>query len=132
MSNNGKDDLVSRIGELARITHEMARDVARQYSVVVEAILRAQIRDTRRLEKCLDGMLDFCFDDEVLALYKKLCRYYYVIDPEATAFYVHAYREMWDEQESNEGPLEGENRHTGRYTIDKESGGKRPKEMGHA
>jgi len=30
-----------------------------------------------RIERCLDGMLDFCFDDEVLLLYKKLCRYYF-------------------------------------------------------
>jgi len=44
-------------------------------------------------------MFDFCFDDEVLVLYKRLCRYYVDIDPEATASYVHAYRKMWDEQE---------------------------------
>jgi len=44
-------------------------------------------------------MLDFCFDDEMLVCYKKLCRYYIDIDPEATASYVRAYREMWDEQE---------------------------------
>jgi hypothetical protein len=30
-------------------------------------------------------MFDFCFDDEVLVLYKRLCRYYVDIDPEATA-----------------------------------------------
>ncbi|MBN1106451.1 MAG: hypothetical protein JXL84_23810, partial [Deltaproteobacteria bacterium] len=50
-------------------------------------------------ERCLDGMLDFCFDDEMLVLYKKLYRYYLNIDPEATASYVHFYREMW----GNEG-----------------------------
>jgi len=44
-------------------------------------------------------MLDFCFDAKVLDLYKKLCRYYFEIDPGATASYVNAYREMWDEGE---------------------------------
>jgi hypothetical protein len=44
-------------------------------------------------------MLNFCFDDGMLVLYKKLCRYYFDIDPKATVSYVHAYREMWDEQE---------------------------------
>lgn len=29
---------------------------------------------------------------------KRLCRYYFDIDPEVTVSYVHAYREMWDEQ----------------------------------
>ncbi len=35
----------------------------------------------------LDGLLDFCFDPEALLLYRKLCRYYFTIDPVATAFY---------------------------------------------
>jgi hypothetical protein len=48
-------------------------------------------------------MLDFCFDDEMLVFYKKLCRYYIDIDPDATASYVHAYREMWDEQKPAKG-----------------------------
>jgi len=93
-----KDTLVQRIGELAKVTQELACDAARQYSAEVEAILKTQSRDPRRIERCLDGLLDFCSDDEVLALYKKLCRYYYDIDPEATVSYVHAYREMWDAQ----------------------------------
>lgn len=97
MRSEGKDDLVNRIGELAKVRHKLGRDAAKQYSLEVEAILKAQSRDSRRIERCLDGMLDFCFDDDVLALYKKLCRYYFETRPEATAFYVNAYREMWDE-----------------------------------
>lgn len=95
-----KDDLVNRIGELAKVTHELAREAAHQYSAEVEAILKAQSRDSGRIERCLDAMLDFCFDDGMLMLYKKLCRYYFDIDPEAAVSYVHAYREMWDEQEA--------------------------------
>jgi len=68
-----------------------------QYSAEVEAILRAQSRDSSRIEGCLDGMLDFCCDDEMLALYKKLCRHYFDVDPEATVSYVQFYREMWDQ-----------------------------------
>jgi hypothetical protein len=96
------DDLVNRIGELAKLTRELAPDAVRQYSAEVGALLNAQSNDVRRIERCLDGMLDFCFDDEVLALYKKLCRYYFDIDPKATGFYVHAYREMWDEREAGQ------------------------------
>jgi hypothetical protein len=97
------DDLVQSIGELASDMQKLARIAVRQYSAEVEDILKAQSLDSRRIEKCLDGMLDFCFDDEVLALYKKLCRYYYAIDPEATVSYVNFYREMWDEQETDIG-----------------------------
>lgn len=92
------DDPVQSIGKLVMLTQELARDAVRQYSAEVETILRTQNCDSHRIERCLDGMLDFCFDDGMLVLYKKLCRYYYEIDPEATVSYVHAYREMWDEQ----------------------------------
>ena len=93
-----KDDLVKRLGELAIGAQKLARVAVQQYSAEVEAILKAQSRDSGSIERCLDGMLDFCFDDEMLVLYKRLCRYYVDIAPEATASYVHAYREMWGEQ----------------------------------
>jgi hypothetical protein len=97
------DELVNRIGELAKATQKLAREAANQYLAEVEAILKAQSRDSRRIERCLDGMLGFCFEDEVLTLYKKLCRYYFDIDPEATVSYVNLYREMWDEQSTATG-----------------------------
>ena len=101
------DNLVHSIGELAGVAQKLACEAAQQYSVEVEAILKAQSRDSRRIERCLDGMLDFCFDDDMLVLYKKLCRYYFAIDPEATVSYVHTYREMSEEQQT-EKPGEGQ------------------------
>ena len=74
------DDLVKCIGELAGDAQQIARRAAQQYSAEVEAIQEVQSRDPHRIERCLDGMLDFCFDSEMLALYKKLCRYYFDID----------------------------------------------------
>lgn len=96
------DDLVRRIGELANAAQGLAHVAVQQYSGEVGAILMAQSRDSRRIERCLDGMLDFCFDHEMLLLYKRLCRYYFNIDPEATGSYVHAYREIWGEKNADE------------------------------
>lgn len=90
------DTLVEGIGKLAGETRKLAREAERQYSPEVEAILKARICDSRRIERCLDGMLDFCFDQCMLVLYRKLCRYYYGIDPEAAGWYVRVYREMWE------------------------------------
>ena len=78
---------------------QLAHQAEQQYSFEVEAILQEKCRDSQRIEYLLDGMLDFCFDGEMLCLYKKLCRYYYKINPVATVSYVHAYREIWDEEE---------------------------------
>jgi hypothetical protein len=93
MSKNGKDNLVHCIGKLAKVTQKVARVVEQQYSAEVEAILKSKSGDSGRIERCLDGMPGFCFDDGMPALYEKLCRHYFVIDPKATAFYVNAYRE---------------------------------------
>jgi len=91
-------DLVQSIGELAAARKQLARQAEQQYSLEVSAILREQCRDPQRIEHVLDGILDFCFDAEMLCLYKKLCRYYFTIDPEATASYVYAYRDLWDDK----------------------------------
>jgi len=96
------DNLVQSIAELAAAVQKLARGAVRQYSAEVDVVLKAQSRDSRHIERCLDGMLDFCFDDGMLVLYRKLCRYYFAIDPEATASYVRAYREMWDKQTERE------------------------------
>ena len=100
------DDLVQSIGEIARAGHQLARQAEIQYAVELEDILRTQCRDPQRIEHLLDGMLDFGFDAVMVRLYKKLCRYYFEIDPRATASYVYAYRDMWDE----EGQTKGEGR----------------------
>lgn len=99
-----KDDLVQRIGELAKDAQELAREAGQLYSAEVEAIMKAESRESSRIERCLDGLLDFCFDDEVLMLYKKLCRYYFNIDPGATVSYVNFYREMWGNESQVETP----------------------------
>jgi hypothetical protein len=97
--NQSMTEMVQTIGKLAVAQRQLARQAEQQYSFDVDAILRDKCRDSQHIEFLLDRMLDFCFDDEMLSLYKKLCRYYFKIDPIATASYVYAYREMWDEEE---------------------------------
>lgn len=84
------------IWELAQETQQIVLRVVKEYTPLVDAIVHSGCRDSRHIEYALDGLLDFCFDANVLILYKKLCRYYYGIDPLATASYVQLYREMWD------------------------------------
>ena len=98
-NNQAMAEMVQKIHKLAVAQQQLARQAEQQYSFEVDSILRDQCREPRRIECLLDGMLDFCFDDEMLRLYKNLCRYYFKIDPKATASYVYAYREMWDEDE---------------------------------
>jgi hypothetical protein len=86
------DNLHQLAGQISALFHQ-ANQAA---NVEVDNIIQSGERDTNRIEHQLDDMLDFCCDPDMLVAFKRLCRYYYSIDPVATAGYVHAYREMWD------------------------------------
>ncbi|MEN9576760.1 MAG: hypothetical protein RL514_4615 [Verrucomicrobiota bacterium] len=83
---------------LAASLHALNQQAVREYSSIVEAILRSRSRDARHIEHTLDGLLGFCGHPPALLLYRRLCRHYFSINPVATAEYVHAYREMWDSE----------------------------------
>jgi hypothetical protein len=91
------DTLVQNISGLLSDVQRLARQAHAEYSPEVDAVIHEQSRDPKRIERLLDGILDFCFDPEMLRLYKKLCHYYFAIDPEATVSYVNFYRDMWDD-----------------------------------
>ena len=91
--------LFESIGPIAERMQDLQRQAAQQYKPVVDGILRSGCRDVKQIERTLDGLLDFCGHEPVFQLYKRLCRHYWGIDPAATADYIRAYREHWDNQE---------------------------------
>lgn len=98
------DVAMQAIRSLAGSLRDLERQAAQQYLAVVADILRTRCRDTRHIEHTLDGLLGFCGHEPVLQLFKTLCRYYWEIDPVATADYVNAYREYWDSDEAGDPP----------------------------
>ena len=86
----------AEIKDLIIAQQNLARQALSEYSVLAENIIVSKTTDQSRIEHTLDGMLDFWFDADMLLLFKKLCRYYFTINPQATAFYINSYREMWD------------------------------------
>ena len=97
-------DHMQAIRKLAVSLQALQRQAAQQYQPVVDDILRTRFRDTQHIEHTLVRLLDFCGDQTVLQMYKKLCRHYWDIDPAATADYVKAYREYWDSGEQGIEP----------------------------
>ena len=85
--------------ELIRAVSDLQQRAALAYKPVVEDILRTGSRDIQTIEHTLDHLLDFCGFEPVLDLYKQLCRHYWDIDPEATAYYINSYREYWDSEQ---------------------------------
>ena len=95
---------IQPILKLAESLPDIQRQAAQQYQPVVDDILHTRSRDTEHIEHTLERLLDFCGDQAVLQMYKKLCRHYWDIDLAATAYYVNAYREYWDSDEQGDQP----------------------------
>ena len=91
--------LLKSVTALARELQDLQAVAVAQYTPVVETLIATASRDSRQIERTLDGLLDFCGYGPALHLYRRLCRHYFDIDPVATVSYINAYREMWDSDE---------------------------------
>lgn len=91
-----KDD---NIMKLAEQINDLAKLGARQVGSEVDDLIARKVEDHMQIERLLDKVFDFAICDEGLAVFKKLCRYYYPINPEVTAKYVMDYKELYDSDE---------------------------------
>ena len=83
---------------------------------MVNTIVESHSKDVRQIEYILDYLLGFAGSEKCLVLFKKLCRHYWFIDPNATVDYVRIYREMYDE----DYPAEMNQPSTAGDSLDKE------------
>ena len=98
----GYDDMLRDMKAIAGDLRGIQERGVAQYTPVVEQIISTRNRDAHHIQLTLDYLLDFACHPAGLALYKKLCRYYYTLDPAATADYVNYYRKMWDSEETED------------------------------
>ena len=96
MPNETVDTSHQALIGLARELHDLKGRAVQQYQPVVNDILRTGCRDASYIERTLDGLLGFCDHEPMLAMFRALCRHYWSVDAAAAAWYVQAYREMWD------------------------------------
>ena len=94
--------------QLAKLKQAMAElqtlreEAIETLTPTVQELVRSGSRDVQRIEHTLDQLLDVACLPKGLALFKNLCRHYWTLDPQATASYVHAYRDLWDDEGENE------------------------------
>ena len=93
------EELLEPIKDVAAPLSQLHAQIARQQEPVVRHLIANQSRDTTAIERTLDQLLDVACHDDGLKLFRRLCRYYWDIHPEATAEYINAYRELWDDQQ---------------------------------
>ena len=95
---NDYKEFIDIIKQLVESRNQLAHLAVEQYRPIVEQYINEKCKDSNKIAYTLDFMLDFCFDEQMLLLYRRLCRHLYDFDTEASLFYVNAYREMWDEE----------------------------------
>ena len=73
----------------------------------VDYVIYNRIKDEKQIERLLDKLLDCAgMGNDDLALFKRLCRYFYYINPQVTAEYVYSYRDLYDsEPENSDDPM---------------------------
>lgn len=102
-------DLLQNLTTVLAPLQALHQQAVETHAPTVREILRNGSRDARLIEQTLDHLLDHACIPQGLALFKSLCRYYWELNPQATASYINAYREMWDseDQETLEADLAG-------------------------
>jgi hypothetical protein len=92
------NELIEKIKAIAKSQEQLAELAVIQYQTIVKQYIAKNCTDSHQIAFTLDFMLDFCFDEQMQLLYRKLCRHLYSFDPETAIDYVKAYRERWDEE----------------------------------
>ena len=80
-------------------------EIQKKYLVFLDSeidyIIDNKIIDDRKVEAILDDLLGLLQTDEVLYLYKKICKYYYFISPSLVTTYIYIYKDMYLDEETN-------------------------------
>ena len=92
------NELLQNINDIISGDEKLIKQAFDAYEPTINNIIKTKCVDVNKIEHTLGGLNGFCYDEKILLLYKKLCRYYWDIDPYATAFYINLYREMWDNE----------------------------------
>lgn len=92
------DDISILGNHIIKLQEKAIKTTLELYEPKINLIINSKSNDINLIERTLDALLDFAFDDKVLFLYRKLCKYCLYINPVTTKFYINSYREMWDDE----------------------------------
>lgn len=104
MQNNGDkevDDIkcFHEIKVLAEKLTSLYRQAFLIYEPIVDDICSERKVESKELENVLDGLVSMCASNEMLSLFKRVCRKFYNQYPDMITDYVLFYKEMYEEGE---------------------------------
>lgn len=101
-SNQDYDTMLDEFKKMAQSLVSLNEQAYQVYLTLVDAIIHSKSKDEKEIGHLLDRILDIACMEKGLILYKKLCRYYWDINPNVTTYYINAYRETWDSETLDE------------------------------
>ena len=88
------EESIYQIAEKISKLYQEAYDV---YLPLVEDVCSREVSEDE-LSHLLDYLLDFACDAKILKLYKRVCSRYLYKYSSCIKFYIDAYREMWEDE----------------------------------
>jgi hypothetical protein len=96
MDEAAENSFYKEVEGMAVAINELAKTALAQLEPEVEALIRSRCEDDHAIERLLDRLLDYAPYEGGLPVFKRLLRYYFPINPDATASYIMSYKEMYD------------------------------------
>ena len=101
---NGMERYAQFLSDVTTIAHSVSAlygQIIVSLEPQVRRLINAESKDVCQIEALLDQLLDVCDDEGALRLYRALCSHYWTISQTNTAFYIDAYRSMWEESDNS-------------------------------
>ena len=86
--------MIKEVKKILERRNQMVIKAYDQFKQITENLITSKTDDINQISYTLDFMLDFCFDDKILQLYRKLCHYLYNINTNATINYINTYQQI--------------------------------------
>ena len=93
-----QENMDETIDFIVKSVKSINRQALLVYKPIVEDICSGRTVGVKELENVLDGLVSACLSDEILNLFKQVCRKFYNQYPEIITDYVMFYNEMYEEQ----------------------------------
>ena len=101
-------ELLSNLAAALAPLQTLHQQAVETLAPTVREIIENRSRDSHSIEHTLDHLLDHACIAQGLACFKSLCRYYWQINPQGTASYIFAYREMWGSEADDDQDVDHE------------------------
>lgn len=91
--------MTDRFFEIYKLICQMNEELLQVYTPMVDEMCSRSDILPHELEHLLDDLLSVCINDDMLILFKKVCRRFYQAYPEIVAKYIMLYKELYEDVE---------------------------------